>query len=236
MKMNRLLYTLLFFLIISSSCDILEKDESDPSPELTETGIGFLGQMPSDSIKLENGVYTSDNGITTSGSSGGTGDNGTFVSRILSIDNVSGGNRITLEVQLPYIKTDNYIVDFGGESKVAAQKILDYANQKYPFSSVKNLLSLGNKDIDKFRVGIIFQKYYKGFYSTGNQTGSYLKVVDLVEGISTDSNNKEVKTLEITFDLNIKMYYFDFDTGGPDKYVGNMKGLLKMKYIEKNSI
>jgi hypothetical protein len=229
MRKLNLFICILVLLGLISACDIIEKDGGEPEPELQE--IGFLGTMPNDSIKISGKLVTATNSEVSMASSG----NGTVVSRILNLN--ESNSQTTLELQLPFIKTDNEVVTFGEGSQVAT-KLKEYVNQKYTFDILKNVLSKGDKNINpsddltqSFRLGIVFQKYYKAFYTNGNQTGSIFKVKELIEGSENDPNLGTLKTLEVVFDVDVKMYSFDIPN--PSQNVGNMKGLLRMKFKEK---
>lgn len=227
MRKLHLFFTFLVLGVLINACDIIEKDGAEP--ELKE--VGFLGTMPHDSIKVSGKLVTATNNEVLMASSG----SGTFVSRILYLNESS--SQISIEMQLPFVKSDNNVVTFG-EDPQSAQQLKEYVNQKYTFETLKNILSKGDKIISPnddltqpFRLGIVFQKYYKSFYSTGNQSGSTFKVIDLIEGSENDPQLGNLKTLDVLFDVDVKMYYFDSPT--PNQSVGNIKGLLKMKFKER---
>ncbi|MDX2303187.1 MAG: hypothetical protein NW226_10325 [Microscillaceae bacterium] len=214
-----------FLMLYFTSCDILEND-TEPEVQLTE--LGFLGTMPVDTISFLSNNLKIENGGTVTGISGV----GTFVSVALGLrDTIS---QISISIELPEIKTENDTINLGGEQPAENSPVTAYINQKYPYETVKNMLSLGDKpirgdQINGFRLGIVFQNFFRGFYSDGNQEDNYLKVVDLDEDTETNANNETVRTLEVTFDVKINM--FDPFSNSSDP-VGEIKGLLRMKYIE----
>ena len=227
MKKCFYIHTLLFLILICCSCDIVEKDKGTPSPELTD--VGFTGQMSWLNIFINQSPMISDNSFIVSTPSP---DDGTYSTRCLILRN----NMLMIMIELPYIKTDDTIVRFSEGN--FQNEILSYGNEKYPFSTVKNFLNLGNKDIayngdyrDIFKVVVLFHKDNKTFQSDQNQEGHYLKVVDLIEGKRTKSSNEEIRTLDVTFEMDTKMFYCEPE--GPKTYFGNMKGVLKMRYEEK---
>ncbi len=87
-----------------------------------------------------------------------------------------------------------------------------------------------NADTSGFGIQVHNNTNYTGFISQGpNQSGSSLKITELIEGTEPDPVLGEVKTLEVIFDLDLKMY--DVHSAVP-KPPTKMKGLLRMKYRE----
>ena len=226
MKTSKCSGALLFLILTLNSCDIFEKDKDIPSLELTE--VGFVGEIPTINKKINERGFTSDYAISLSTSI----SEGTYISKFLSMQN----SQHIFSISLPYVKSDD---DMLNSSIINSPDLLEnYADEKYPLSTIKNMLSPGTKDIlfngdvkDVFILGINLKKDNQDFYSDGDQTGSYLKVVDLVEGTGIDSNNNLINTLEVTFEMDMKMYFHH--PASLVTYAGNLKGLLRMRYKEK---
>jgi hypothetical protein len=105
---------------------------------------------------------------------------------------------------------------------------------------VKEKLSVGDKLIlssqhpDKsktFRILMIDQKNFLFWTTEQNldQTGSYIRVKQIFEGQETDPVLGNVKKMEVLFDVDVKLYSSD----GSPKQPSKLKGLLRMKYLEK---
>lgn len=157
---------------------------------------------------------------------------GSYVYHSLSILDSTAG--ISILVELPHVQySDDYIV--------ADDAIISEAARKYyPYQVIKEKLSVGDKFIlssqttdltRSFRVLVLDQKNYTGFSSEGvpDQAGSYLKVAELLESNETDPVLGNVNVLEVVFDLDIKL----LPTDQADGQAKNLKGLLRMKYQQK---
>jgi hypothetical protein len=213
----------LLLIVLCNACDILQKDKEE-EPKLTT--VGFQGTLP-DNLSLKTASQVT-NGTTALSST----QDGSFVWHVLSIYDTS--SKVRIEVELPWIKFSNNYVKM---DTITSQQL---AKKYYPYSLVREKLNNGEKLItsDKntnatqtFRVGVYDQKNWKGYTSeqTLNQTDSYIKVIDIQEGVSTDAVLGNVKTIEVTFDLNVKLYKFDTSVA----YAGNIKGQVKLRYKEK---
>lgn len=219
------LYTLFFVIFVS--CD---KKNQDPEPELKLEKIGFLGTLPDGkTISEANLVATTE--LTSSSST----NEGSHITHILSITDPAAG--ISLKVELPRVKySNNFISGTEGDGAAMKQK----AREFYPYAKVKEMLVIDNKPIlssqspditNSFRLLLIDQKNFKGYTTEGtqNQGGSILKVKELLEGTETDAALGQVKTLEVLFEVDAKLYPSDPATS----QTGNLKGLLRMKFTEQ---
>ncbi|MBF9253538.1 hypothetical protein I2I11_09560 [Pontibacter sp. 172403-2] len=219
-----ILYTFLFtwMTLTMSACN----SDNEVEPQLQLETVGFSGTLPDGRAFSKQGVVSDNNLISSSSSV-----DGSFISHVLSVSDLTSGTSIIVE--LPYVKFSN---DFG----VANDSVLNHAaTEYYPYQVVKEKLSVGDKLIlssqasdpkNSFRVQVIDQKNYSGFSSEGSlsQAGSYLKVIKVIEGTETEPILGNVKTLEVIFDLDVKLY----SSGEGFNESGNLKGLLRMKYRE----
>ena len=105
---------------------------------------------------------------------------------------------------------------------------------------MKEKLSLGDKWIissqhpDKriaFRLQVVDEKNYEAYTSESqlDQTGSYLKVKQLTKGFEIEPVVGQVRAIEILLELDVKLCSANRPTEPP----GRMKGLLRVKYLEK---
>jgi hypothetical protein len=224
MKLCKLLL-LIPFLFFCNACDILEKDTSE-QPQSTITAIGFEGILPNGITFNKENIETS-NGLEAFSSS----NEGSFITHVLTLSEPSC---VSISIELPSVKFSNDFMKINDSlMNVAAEKY-------YKFSKVKEALTPGDKEIisqqttgvwEAFRIGVFNQKTYEGYVAEQglDQSGSYIRVVSTEEGIATDAKLGNVQTLEVVFDVNIKLYSYYPNT----KYAGRMKGLLKVRYKEK---
>jgi hypothetical protein len=209
-------------LVFSSACT--DTDQAEPLPQL-ET-VGFAGSLPDG--RTFGSEVTVSHGIVSSSSS----NQGSFISHIFSIEDSAG---ISLKVELPYVKFSNAYLPPSESADL--QQII---NEHYPLQVVKEKLSAGDKlilssqhpDMSKaFRIQMADQRNYLAYTTEQHldQGGSYLRVKQVLEGQETDPVLGTVKTIDITFDVDVKLYPSDWGTTQP----GKLKGLLRMKYREK---
>ncbi|WP_233507720.1 hypothetical protein [Adhaeribacter pallidiroseus] len=209
------------------ACDPAE----DNSPKrLQIESIGFSGTLPE-------GMDFGKTGLVATNAVGGSANSqdGSFIYHGLVITDTL--SNVSISMDLPQVKYSPAFIlgheDDGSELK-------QIARQYYAYDKVKQKLRMGDKilygfntanaDTSSFGIQIHNNTNYTGFVSQGpNQTGSFLKVVELVEGTEPDPVLGSVKTLEVIFDLDIKMY--DPQSAVP-KPPTKMTGLLRMKYRE----
>ena len=209
----------IWLVLTISACN----SDDQANPQLRLEAIGFSGTLPDGRTFGEKGVL-SDNNLVSSASSA----EGSYISHVLSVLDSTAG--VSIEVELPYIKfSDNYNTP---NDSIVDRAAKDY----YPYPVVKEKLSVGNKfilssqapePVNNFRVMVVDQKDYVAFTSEGtDQDNSYLKVIELIEGTATDPDRGSVKTMEVVFDLDVKLYE---QSSGQS---GKLTGLLRMKYWE----
>jgi hypothetical protein len=203
-------------------------DEHPPLPKL-ET-IGFSGTLP-DGRTFGTTAIEPSNGIVASSSS----EDGSYISHVFSILDPAEG--ISLMVELPYIKySDSYHSYQEGNDSITQQAIKEY----YPYQVVKEKLSVGHKFIlssqypdktNSFRIQMVDEKTYLAYTTEHmlDQNGSYLKVKQIIEGMETDPVLGKVKKIEVVFEVDAKLYSYNKPSAQPKK----LKGLLRMKYLEK---
>lgn len=218
---------IMFLLIFSFLMGCESKEESNPKIQLTE--VGFVGALPdgrnfgSTEIKTSNAPGLSSIALHSSMAA-------SFVHHGLTIrDDVSG---IDIYAQIPRVKFKD---DFGIQD-VDAKEI---ANVFYPYDKVKEILAVGNKNIpfeatdsweDNFYLTVLDQRNYNGYTLVPGQldAGNFLKVIQLIEGTEKNAAGENIRTLEVIFDVDVKL--LSTDAGLEPQ--GNLKGQLKMKYRE----
>jgi hypothetical protein len=217
---------LIWVLLSFNACNSAE--EQDPLLQL-ET-IGFIGTLPEGRTFGTNGILPS-HGIIGSSSS----VDGSYISHGFSI--LDSAAEISLMVELPYVKFSDSFNSFQESNDTIRNKaVRDF----YPYQIVKEKLSVGDKLIlssqhpDKsktFRILMVDQKNYLFWTTEQNldQTGSYIRVKQIFEGQETDPVLGNVKKMEVLFDVDVKLYSSD----GSPKQPSKLKGLLRMKYLEK---
>ncbi len=190
-------------LMLLSICACTSDDQQDPQPQLTLESVGFSGTLPdgnafgTENIEIKNGLGAASSSTDVS-----------FIYQSLSILDPDAG--IGIAIELPHVKySDDYMLPDDPIIQKAAQTY-------YPYPVVKDKLSRGDKlllsqqhpDVSStFRLLVLDQKNYTGFTSEGstNQSGSYLKVVELIEGTKTDPNLGSIKTLDVIFDVDVNL-------------------------------
>lgn len=231
---NRSLTTFLaaLLMVFLFACD---KEEQDVQKQLKLESIGFAGTLPDGRTFGKTGIVDR-NGQASSSST----NEGSSITHVLSIfDSVAG---IYIKVDLPHLKySDGFNAGYEGDSIIegngaTTRKI---AREFYPYQMVKEKLAVGSKllissqipySTNAFRVQVNDNINYHNFIcDAGDQTDSYLKVVELVEGTETDPTLGQVKTLEVVFELDVKMYHANEPRPTPPS---KLKGLLRMKYRE----
>lgn len=223
---NRYLLPLLSILLMVSlgACD---KEENDTPKRLKLEAIGFSGILPDGRTFCQTGIVAS-NWV---GGSAGSAD-GSYILHGLTVTDTL--TKISIHMDLPLVKYSN---DYIAGSEGDGSELKRIARQYYPYQTVKEKLSVGNKilvssqipnfDTNSFRVQVVDNANYNDFLCVEDQTGSYLKVTELIESTETDPVSGNVKTLKVTFDLDVKMVH----ARGPGPTLPtNLKGLLRMKY------
>lgn len=223
MKLTNLLTTLL--LVFLFACD---KDKNGTQKQVELQSVGFTGTLPDGRTFSKTGI------VATSGLSGGSmGIDSSYIEshiiHVLSVSDTVAG--ITLVIDLPHV---NY-----RDENLSKKDLKAIARKYYPYQAVKEKLAVGNKilvngqnpDYTKsFRFQVNDDINYNDFLSSGpDQTGSYLKVTDLIESTEPDPVLGQVKTLEVIFDLDVKVYQAVSQTAPPSK---KFKGILRVKYRE----
>ena len=213
--------------VFVGACDT--DDQQAVWPQLnTNAGI-FEGLLP-------DGRSIDKTGILVSNDLGGSASSleGSYVYHSLSLSLVDNESDVNIVLELPYVKfSDDFLA-------LDEASVTQAAREHYAYAVVKDKLSMGDKTIlslqdsdvtNAFRVTVQDQNGFNGFMSDGgmDQTGSYLKVVEVVESTEIDPNRGEVQTLLVTFDADVKLYSIAQTTGDPT----HLKGKLTMKYQQK---
>ncbi len=153
---------------------------------------------------------------------------------LVVLDTVAG---IKLSIELPYIQYSEQYHPYRENDQDSTGQL---AKKYYPYPVVKEKLSLGDQRIlssqhpdnrTAFRLQMVDEKNYVSYTceSQLDQTGSYLKVKEITEGVEIDPVAGPVKKIEVLFELDVKLYASNWATTP----AGRMKGLLRVKYLEK---
>lgn len=211
-----------FLVVLLFACD---KDENNAPKRLKLESIGFSGTLPE-------GLAFGTTGIEADNQISGIFSliYGSFVWHKLSVSDTASG--ITIRIDLPQLKYSN--------EYLPKTELFATAQKYYPFQLIKEKLAIGNKllaltsnpDITNgFRVQIADAINHVHYISDNgyDQTGSYLNVINLIEGTDSIPAVGQVKTLQVTFDVDVKVYQTGItNSPSPQKF----KGILKMKYRE----
>ena len=217
---------LILILSICISCEMIDGDDSQKKD--TKLGdIGFKGSLLN-GVNFSNLDIIADNELSASSYI----SDGSYVGHTLSLIDNNSGFRIMLS--LPTIKfSDDFI-------KIDQSIVTNSVKTYYPVSLVEEKLAVGDKSIlssdtesltEAFQILVIDNKNSSSYITNlgFDQTGSYLKVIDLQEGIDNDSDLGTVKTFTATFEIKVKLYKNEFGY----EYAGDITGLLKMRFKDK---
>ena len=204
-------------------------DSQDPLHQL-ET-VGCTGSLPFGRT-FDKATSVANQGLHFSSST----IDGSFISHHLAVLDTTAG--ITLAIELPYIQYSEHYQQYSEQDP--PDSINQVAKQYYSHSVVKEKLSLGDKWIissqhpDKriaFRLQVVDEKNYEAYTSESqlDQTGSYLKVKQHTNGFEIEPVDGQVRAIEILLELDVKLCSANRPTEPP----GRMKGLLRVKYLEK---
>ena len=225
-KLNQQLVLAALSIALFINCE--SEDAVRPSASTSLESVGFVGILPNGGTFGSEGVVAS-NSLGVAASSA----DGTFLYHLLSIDDTMSG--ITIRLELPHLKySDEFGVVNNDEERAEAAKT-------YDFPKVKNQLIVGEKLLlssqeqnpaQAFRVLVIDQRNYHGFTSEGtlDQTGSYLTVLEQIEGTETHPTLGAVKSLEVVFGVKVNVAPSDTN---PIQQTSALEGVLRMKYVEQ---
>lgn len=220
-------------LIILSACD---KEENETLKQLELESVGFTGTLPDGRAFGKIGIVATNEPATSSST-----NDGSYVRHGLSI--LDPGTGINISIELPHLKYSNdfnagYEEDSIMEGDGATTRQI--ARKFYSYELVKEKLAVGDKFLvslqkpystNTFRVQVNDNINYNNFIcDAGDQIGSYLKVIKLIEGTETDVILGNIKTLEVIFDIDVKLYHPTEPKRTPPK---KLKGFLRMKYLQK---
>jgi hypothetical protein len=203
-------------------------DQRDPLPQLQT--IGFTGTLPYGEI-FDKEASVARQGLISSSST----VDGSFISHDLAVLDTAAG--IKLAIELPYIQYSEHYQQYSEDDQDSISQV---AKKHYSYPVVKEKLALGEKWIfssqhpdqrTAFRLQMVDEKNYVAYTceSLMDQTASYLKVKQITEGVEINPFGGQVKKIEVLFELDVKLYSSNWTT----EPAGRMKGLLKVKYLEK---
>ena len=211
----------LFFAVLMFSC----QNDQEPDNNLTLDEIGFVGTLP-------NGFQFSVNDIRAANTPGLAGNSnfGGFIHHDFGIMDAASG--ISISMTLPGKK-------FQESAQVTNLDAYSVANTHYGYDLVKAQLAVGDKKIrssasdpyaSSYYITVLDQRNYNGYTLRQDQLDgdNYLRVLELKEGTFTNALGQNVRTLEVLFDVNVKLFASD-EKLPPN---GTLKGLLRMRYRE----
>lgn len=220
-KFTSLLAALIVMFLFA--CD---KEENGTPKQVELQSVGFTGTLPGNQTFGDKNILSSNHVSGIADSVGGAA----YLNHYLNIrDSVAG---INIQIILPLMKYSN---DFNPET----DDLIKEARVHYSYQEVKNLLSPGNKPIlsqqepdtkKGLTINVGDKKSVNGYSTVPpfDQDGSQLKVIQIIEGTETDPSRGQVKTLNITLEVDVKLYPNDANYNRPEKF----KGILRMKYRE----
>jgi hypothetical protein len=211
-----------FLLLLFISCTSEDMDLN----QLELNSFGFVGTLPegwefqNEHLKVENTLIGMMSRVDSSG-----------FSHILMLTDTLSDLRISLS--LPMVKFyDEAINPF---------QILHFVRKYNPYEKVLEALLDENKPIvsketfgvvEGFFMSVTRGRPYKTYTTHWNfeQPRSYIKVLEIKEGLEVDRFLRKVRNLEVLFEVDLKLYHFLYDPA--DAESAEMKGLLRMRFKE----
>ena len=215
-----------FFRYALGLCLLFSACHTDDSVEASGPAAGFSGTLPGD-LSINPTTVTSIQGLVSSANS----VDGSFVSHYLETRDTSG---VGIALELPYVQYSEAYA--ARDSAEVAQAAAEY----YSYGLVKDQLSVGEKPIlaspaddptSSFAVHVTDNRRYFSYTAYGaEQSGSYLRVRELIEGVETDPVRGDVRTLVAVIDLRVNVS-LNVDNGyGPPE---RLEGTLRLKYDDR---